>query len=277
MRYFTLFFFIFFLTGLIGCGGDANDENLEEATTVVTERMNYTVADKTFEGYMAWDTAIQEKRPGILIVHEWWGQNDYTERRARMLAELGYTAFSLDMFGAEKETTHPNEAMEFVQEVYSKTDAARSRFTKALEILQSHPTVHADDIGAIGYCFGGGIVLQMAREGLPLDGVASFHGSLGTETPAQKEQLQGKVFVAHGAEDSFTSEDGVRVFKNEMDLGSIDYEFVTYPNAKHGFTNPAADSLGAKRGIDVAYNEEADKQSWEDMKAFFKEVFGEEE
>lgn len=254
-------------------GGSEDGEGASDTTQIKTDAFTYSVDTMEFQGYMAWDAAIEGKRPGILVVHEWWGHNEYARKRAEMLAELGYTALALDMFGDGKTADHPKEAMGFVQEVMSGAGVATARFDKALEILRQHPTVNPDNLGAIGYCFGGSIVLNMARMGKELDGVVSFHGGLSSLTPAKPGEVDARVLVLHGADDSMNPDSVVNAFKAEMESANVNYEFIAYKGAKHSFTNPHADSMGRALGMDIAYDAESDKKSWEEMKEFFNEVF----
>jgi dienelactone hydrolase len=241
---------------------------------IKTEPVDYSSGGVTMKGYIAYDDVKQGKRPGVLVVHEWWGHNEYVRKRARMLAELGYTALAVDMFGEGKQTTHPAEAGKFTQEVLSNMETAKARFLAALEKLKAHKTVDAQRIAAIGYCFGGGLVLEMARAGLDLDGVVSFHGSLDTKNPATPGAVKAKVLVAHGAADEFVKPEVIKQFEQEMKNAKVDYRLIVYPNSKHSFTNPEADATAKRANIPVGYNAEADRKSWEDMKKFFKEIFG---
>ena len=245
--------------------------NAEAAIKV--EPVEYTAGNITMKGHIAYDDAKQGKRPGVLVVHEWWGVNDYAIKRARMLAELGYTGMAIDMFGGGRNTTHPADAQKFTEEVISNAESAKDRFVSALEILKKHKTVDPDRIAAIGYCFGGAVVLEMARQGIDLDGVVSFHGSLGTKSPAKPGVVKAKVLVLHGAADEFVSPQELSGFEQEMKGAGVDYKLLTYPGAKHSFTNPAADEIGKHSKMPLAYHAEADKKSWEDMKAFLKQIF----
>jgi len=242
---------------------------------VVGEPVSYTAGgDTVFKGYLAYDDNIAGKRPGILVVHEWWGQNEYARQRARMLAELGYTALAVDMYGEGRVAEHPGDAAKFAEEVRKNMPQATKRFKAAMHVLQDHPTVDPDHIAAIGYCFGGGIVLEMAREGLDLDAVVSFHGSLATEHPAEPGKVKARILVCNGEADKLTTPEQITAFKKEMQYADVDYKFISYPNAKHSFTNPAADIYAKKFKMDViGYNPEADHKSWEDMKVFLKETF----
>lgn len=241
------------------------------------ETVEYTYEGTTLKGYLAYDDSIKGKRPGVLVVHEWWGLNDYAKKRADMLAGLGYTALALDMFGNGKTADHPSDAQKFTSETMSNMAVAEGRFDAALDFLKKQPTVDPDEIAAIGYCFGGGIVLHMARTGADLDGVASFHGSLGTQQKAAPGTIKAKILVMTGGADTYIPSEQVEEFKKEMDAAGADYEVIVYPGATHSFTNPAADELGKKFDLPITYNAEADKQSWAEMEEFLKEVFNQEQ
>ncbi len=238
-----------------------------------TEELSYQVGDTKLKGSLSWDANIKGPRPGILVVHEWWGLNDYVRKRARMLAESGYTALALDMYGDGKEAKHPDDAMKFMQAAISDRDVAKQRFLAAYDLLAAQPSTSPTQISAIGYCFGGGVVLEMARQGVDLDGVVSFHGSLGTPSPAKKGQVKGKVLVLHGADDGLVPPEQVAAFKKEMDAAEVDYEFIAYPGAKHAFTNPAATDNGKKFGMPLAYNADADAKSWAEMSALLEDLY----
>ncbi|MBK5004625.1 dienelactone hydrolase family protein [Pseudomonas sp. S32] len=225
-------------------------------------------------GYYAYDDAVTGKRPGIVVVHEWWGLNDYAKRRARDLAALGYNALAIDMYGDGKHTEHPQDAQAFMAEAMKDPAAAAGRFDAGLELLKMQPNTNKHELGAVGYCFGGKVVLDAARRGEKLDGVVSFHGALVTDTPAKPGVVRAAILVEHGGADSMVTPQQVDAFKAEMDAAKVDYTFVTLEGAKHGFTNPDADRLshGGHGGPDIGYNKEADERSWADMQAFFKKV-----
>lgn len=240
---------------------------------LVTKDINYSVDGVLMKGYLAYDDSTKGKRPGVLVVHEWWGHNDYARNRARMLAKLGYTAFSLDMYGNGKLADHPKDAGKFSGAIKKDMPLATRRFKAALAELKSHKTTDKNNIAAIGYCFGGGIVLEMARRGIDLKGVVSFHGSLTTSEPAKRGKVKAKVLVLNGQADPFVKPAQINAFKQEMKSAGVDFKFVNYPGAKHAFTNPEADKLGKKFGIPLAYHQQADKKSWQAMQKMFKDIF----
>ncbi len=270
---------LFIMVTLISCGG--NQKPSEETTAdpeksspqLVGKEIEYATDTITMKGYLAYDASQQGARPGVLVVHEWWGHNAYARRRADMLAEMGYTALAVDMYGGGKTADHPDDAGKFSQEVFENIESGMARFNAALELIKNHPSTDPNKIAAIGYCFGGGVVLHMARSGADLDGVVSFHGSLGTESPAQEGDVVAAVLVCHGAEDPFVQPEQVEGLKAEMEAAKVDFTFIAYPGAKHSFTNPDADVFGEKFELPLAYNEAADSQSWQDMQEFFIRVF----
>jgi dienelactone hydrolase len=243
---------------------------------VVTEELNYRHGDIEMRGMLAYDDASQEARPGILVVHEWWGQNEYPRERARRLAALGYTALAVDMYGDGRTAAHPDDAGKFARAVGGNLPLARARFEAALAALREQPTVADDKIAAIGYCFGGGVVINMARLGTDIDGVVSYHGSLTTSDPAGPGDIKTRLLVFNGADDPMVTAEQIEAFRNEMDAAGADYQFIDYPGALHGFTNPDADEKGEKFGLPLAYDPEADRDSWERTQAFFDQIFAEE-
>ena len=242
--------------------------------TTQEKTVDYRAGDTHLKGFLVWDDAKGAKQPGVLVVHEWWGLNDYARRRARMLAELGYTALAVDMYGDGKSTEHPQDASVFMKNVLDRAGLAKERFLAAKSLLEQQPGVDAKKIAAIGYCFGGSTVLNMARQGVELSAVASFHGNLVTETPAQPGAVKAHVLVLNGAEDSFVTKESITAFEQEMTAAKARFSFVNYPGAKHGFTNPDADRLGKANNMPIAYQAEADQKSWEAMLVLFREVFG---
>ncbi len=240
---------------------------------IVGKEVQYTADTVTMKGYLAYDDKLSDKRPGVLIVHEWWGNNEYTRKRAEMLAGLGYVALAVDMYGNGKQTSHPDDAEKFASEVMSSMPLMKARFLAAMNFLKMDRHVDPEQIAAIGYCFGGGIALTMMRDGADLKGVVSFHGSLASRSVAEKGKVRAKVLVCNGADDKFTTSDAIKKFKDEMTAAGIDFKFINYPGAIHGFTNPASTELGKKFNIAIAYNENADKKSWAEMEKFLRKVF----
>ena len=246
---------------------------VQVSAAVRGQEVDYSADGVKLKGYIAYDDSIKGKRPGVLVVHEWWGQNEYPRKRARMLAKLGYTAMALDMYGDGKVASHPKDAGKFAGMIRSNMPLAKSRFLAALAILKKNKMTDPNKIAAIGYCFGGGVVLAMARQGVDLDGVVSFHGSLKTTQPAKPGEVKAKVLVCNGEDDPFTKPEDIVAFKSEMKSAGVDMRFVDYPGAKHAFTNPDATALGKKFNLPLAYNAQADKQSWLEMQSFFKKIF----
>jgi dienelactone hydrolase len=265
---------IVFALLVVGCSKKKAAEPQPPAVpNIQSEEVTYTAGDTTLVGYMAWDANEEGPRPGVLVVHQWWGHSDYVRRRARMLAELGYTALALDMYGEGRHADHPEDAMKFMNESMANIDVAKGRFMAAYELLKQHGTTNPNDIAAIGYCFGGAVVLHMARFGTDLDGVVSFHGNLATEAPAQKGAVKGKLLVLHGAEDPLVPPEQVTAFKKEMEVAEVDYVFIEYPGAKHAFTDQAATEKGKKHKMPLEYDAKADEQSWAEMSKFLEALF----
>ena len=234
-----------------------------------TETVTYKVGDTTLKGYLAYDDATSAKRPGVLSVHEWWGLNDYARKRADMLAKAGYVAFAADMFGDGKTTTHPQVAGEFATAATKDPAAATARFAAALDQLIANSRTDSSKTAAVGYCFGGRVVLGAALGGTELDGVVSFHGSL-PQTPVPAGAVKAKVLVLHGAADGFIPGDQIVTFQRILADAKADWQFVSYGGAKHGFSNPDAASFGVEG---LVYDAAADKRSWQAMMDFFGEIF----
>lgn len=239
---------------------------------VVGKDVEYKSNGTTLKGYLAYDDSVKGERPGILVVHEWWGHNDYARKRADMLAGLGYTAFAVDMYGDGQQADHPDKAGELATGVLSNMDEAEKRFQAALTFLEEQKTVDPEHIAAIGYCFGGAVVLNMAMRGVDLDGVASFHGILPGSGPENKDP-KPKAIIFHGGADPFVPDEQMDAFKKAMANANVDYDIVVYPGVKHSFTNPGADEKGKKFELPLEYNEKADKDSWEKFQAFLKTIF----
>ena len=235
-----------------------------------TEVIEYKHGDVVLEGYLAYDDAVKGKRPGIIVVHEWWGLNPYARMRTEQLAKLGYIAFAIDMYGKGVRAKDPAEAGSLSGIYRGNRPLMRSRANAGLEVLRNHPLANVNRIAAIGYCFGGTVVLEMARSGAELVGVVSFHGGLNTPSPGDAKNIKGKVLVLHGADDPAVPPDQVIAFQDELRKAGVDWQMVSYGGAVHSFTNPEAGN-DPSRG--AAYNEKADKRSWEAMKTFFGEIF----
>ena len=243
------------------------------AAEIETREVEYPAGDVTARGFLA-TPKEQGPHPGVLVVHEWWGSNDYTRKRARMLAEMGYTALAVDMYGDGQTAEHPRDAGGFAAAVMNNQKKMQERFQGAMTFLQKQEEADAERIAAIGYCFGGNVVLQMARNGLEgLDGVASFHGALNLRAPGTPQKPTAKVLVCNGKDDPFIKKEQIAAFKELMKASGIDYKFINYEGAVHGFTNPGATKYGEKFGLPLAYHEAADKGSWEELTGFLQTLF----
>ena len=252
------------LLGLLACG--------TVHAEIQTRQISYQADGATMSGYLAWDDALEGKRPGVLVVHEWWGHNDYAQRRARDLAKLGYVGFALDMYGDGKLAEHPDDAGKFMQAVVSNFAGMKARFEAAQQQLLKQDSVDPDRVAAIGYCFGGGVVLNMARAGAPLKGVVSFHGSLGP-VGGPAESVKVPILAMNGAADPFVKPEAIEAFRKEMDAAGADYTFVNFPDVMHSFTNPGATAVGEKFGLPLKYDADADAASWKAMQEFLDRVF----
>ena len=239
---------------------------------IVNREFTYTNDSINMKGYLAYDENSTDKRPGILVVHEWWGHNNYSRKRADMLAELGYTAMALDMYGDGKVASHPKDAGKFSGMVMSNMPRAKSRFIAALDELKKHPSVDSEKIAAIGYCFGGSVVLTMANAGLELDAVAAFHSGVGLPI-MPNEDLKARVLVCNGADDPFVAPESVTAFKTQMDSLGADYKYIAYEGAKHSFTSKEANANGEKFNLPLEYNEKADKASWKELTILLESTF----
>ena len=245
----------------------------ETGNTIHTEEVTYQIGGQSFTGFYAYDSAVKEKHPGVIVVHEWWGHNQHARNRAIMLAEAGYPAFALDMYGSGKLAAHPGDAETFMNEAMASAEIIPQRFDKAMEWLKHQPQVDADKLAAIGYCFGGAVVLNMARAGKDLDAVASFHGVLAPKVQAVPGQVKTKVAVFNGADDPFVPPEQVAAFEKEMQEAGIDYTLKNYPGVIHSFTNPEANANGEAFQMPLKYDEAADRDSWQGMLDLFNEAF----
>lgn len=237
------------------------------------KEVEYKDGGVVMKGYLAYDGNLKGARPGVLVVHEWWGHNDYARKRARMLAALGYVALAVDMYGEGKQAAHPEDAGKFSSELMKNFDTGKSRFLAAMEFLQQQPQTDPGRIAAIGYCFGGGIVLNMARQGADLRGAASFHGSLQAVRPATPGSVKAKILVLHGGDDKMITAGQIDAFKKEMKDAGAAFTFISYPGVLHSFTNPDADMYAKKFNLPLKYDADADKKSWKELKKFLKAIF----
>ena len=245
----------------------------KNATSLKEETVSYTSEGITMKGFVVYDDNIKGKRPAVLVVHEWWGLNDYARMRARKLAEMGYMAMAVDMFGDGKVASNPTEAQEMTKPFYGNSQLSKTRFEAAFNKIKEFSQTDANKVMAIGYCFGGSVVLNAAKLGMDLKGVVSFHGGL-AGVPAKKDILKAKILVCHGGADKFISEQDIKTFKHQMDSIGADYSFKVYANATHAFTNPESTATGKKFNMPIEYNADADRDSWNDMKTFFSKVLG---
>jgi dienelactone hydrolase len=238
---------------------------------IVTQAVPYHHESVTLEGYLAYDDSIKGKQPGVLVVHEWWGLNDYARKRAEQLAGMGYVAFALDMYGKGKVTTHPQEAGEWSNQIAGNVELWGQRALAGLKVLEKDSRVDPNRIAAIGYCFGGATVQQLAFLGAPLKGVVSFHGSPLAPTEEQAKKVKAKILICHGAADPMVTPEAIQKYVAAMEKSGLDWQMIIFGGAKHSFTNPDADKMGMDA---LKYSKSADKRSWTYMKDFFKEIFG---
>ena len=250
------------VTALIATAADAK---------VVTKTVPYTYEGKTLQGYLAYDDAKKGPRPGVLVIHEWWGLNDYTRSRTRQLAEMGYVAFAADMYGDGKTTRDPKEAQAWSSAAGSQPEQL-ARLSKAgLDVLRKQSQVDDDKLAAIGFCFGGTTVLQLAYAGVPLKAAVTFYGGLVVPDEKQSMKIRAPILILHGAEDTFIKPETIDGLRKALDAVKVDWYMVTYANAVHAFTNPEADSFKIPG---IGYNEKAARRSWNEMQYFFTEKFG---
>ena len=262
------------------CNSSTDESSTNQSSTTQTEMktpkikeetVTYSIDSLNMNNYLAFDENVEGKRPGVLVIHEWWGLNDYTKRRAKMLAELGYVAMAVDMYGNGRIGTDPGAAQNLAMPYYQHPDMAKKIFDRAVEELKKNPNVDQTKMAGIGYCFGGGMLLNFVRMGEPLNGIVSFHGSL-LGTPANKDLTKAEILICHGEADSFVNAE-VAPFKKQMDSIGKSYTFKSYPGATHAFTNPDATETGKKFKMPIEYNAAADTASWNDMKDFFGRLF----
>ena len=240
-------------------------------TSIKEEPVTYAANGTKLKGYVAYDEKKEGERPIVLVVPEWWGLTEYPRMRAKMLAEMGYLAMAVDMYGDGKIAENPTDAQTFATPFYTNPPLGKERLDAALTKAKTLPQADTSQAVAIGYCFGGSMVLNYAKLGAPVVGVVSFHGGLQTVPPQKGTKAQ--FLICHGEADSFVPQPQVDAFKKSMDSAGVAYTFKTYANATHAFTNPAATETGKKFTMPISYNGAADTASWNDMKAFFAKIF----
>lgn len=242
----------------------------ERTPDIQTREVTYQQGETALHGYVAWDGAREGRRPGVLLVHEWWGHNEHARAQARRLAEAGYVGFALDMYGEGRTAAHPADAEALMMGVVSDLDLLTARFNAGLEQLRQDAHVDPDRIAAIGYCFGGTVVLGMARAGADLDAVVSFHGGLAVPVPVDSGAVRARVLVLTGADDPMVPAAQVAAFTEEMRVAGARIEVVSYPGVRHSFTNPDAAATGMEA---LAYDAEADRESWAAMLRLLEEMW----
>ena len=245
--------------------------SLSAQAAVQTKMVIYKHGDLECRGFLAWDDAVQGTRPGVLVVHEWWGLDEYARQRATQLAKLGYVAFAADMYGEGKTADHPDNARQMATTVRMNVENWRKRATVALDVLKSQPQCDSSKLAAIGYCFGGSTAIQLAYAGTDLKAVASFHGALPTATEAEAKATKARILVCNGGADTFIPEAAIKSFRESLDKSGAKYDFVSYPGAVHSFTVPGAD---ARNIPGMKYDKQADEDSWKLMTKLFAEQFG---
>lgn len=270
MKNIKIITFSFFLLSLLACKKNKDHEE-EIPKSIVEENITYNLGGFQMHGFLAYDKANTKPRPAVIIIHEWWGLNNYVKNRAKQLADLGYVALAIDMYGNGKVVTHPDSAQALADPLYADSMLSKNRFDAALAKIKTYAIVDPTKIAAMGYCFGGAMSLNMARMGAPLKGVISFHGNL-IGVPLKKDLLQADILVCHGAADEYVNAE-VAPFKKEMDDAGVQYTFKSYPNAIHSFTNPEATVIGKQFNMEIAYNAAADAAAFEDMKYFLTKIF----
>ncbi len=260
-------YLIILIVAIISFGFKEKDKK----SMIKEENITYSIDNKEFKGFISYNQSIKGKRPAVLIVHEWWGLTDYTKTRAIQLAKLGYIAFAVDMFGEGKIAANPTEAQALTAPFYADPQLAKAQLDAAIAKIKEYKQTDTTTIFAIGYCFGGSMVLNSAKLGIDLKGVVSFHGGL-KGVPADKELLKAKILVCHGGNDKFISEEDISIFRHQLDSIGADYKFIVYPNATHAYSNPASTAAGKRFNMPIEYNKPADLNSWNDMKLFFESL-----
>ena len=270
-------------TGIIfsSCGGGSSNTSSTSDTATTTgdpatatikeENIDITADTATMKSFVAYSD-VQGKKPIVLVVPEWWGVNDFTRSKAKQLAQEGYFALVVDMYGNGRTADNPDAAMGLAGGFYKNPQLSTGRLLAALDKAKSYPQADSSKTAAIGFCFGGSMVLNAAKLGAPLDGVVSFHGGLQGVPPA-KNTVASKILVLNGAADPYVPAQDIANFKKQLDSAGVPYTFKDYPGALHAFTNPQADEFAKKFKMEVGYNADADRNSWNDMKSFFADLW----
>ena len=263
---------ILMLFAFSACNNEPEKTTETKEPKLKEENITFSVDSVTMNGFVVYDENKEGMRPAVLVVPEWWGLNDYTKMRATELAKLGYIAIAIDVYGNGKTADNPDSAGKYSMPFYQNPQMTKARIEAAIAKIKTYSQTDSNNVAAVGYCFGGGMLLNVARLGTNLKGIVSFHGSL-IGTPADKSLLKSKILVCHGEVDPFVPEEDVVLFKKQMDSIGAAYSFKEYAGAMHAFTNPNATALGRKFKIPIKYNAAADTASWKDMKEFFTELF----
>ncbi|MFZ9387973.1 MAG: dienelactone hydrolase family protein [Chitinophagaceae bacterium] len=271
IRYSFMLSAVALASALVSCKSGTKKETTSAEPSIKEEIVSYDTDSIKLTNYVYYDENLKGPRPAILVIHEWWGLNDYARMRARKLAELGYIAMAVDMYGNGQTADNPARAQELSTPFYMNPQLAKTRVDMALENLKKNPHADGTRTAIIGYCFGGAVALGTARLGSDFKAAVSFHGNLNV-VPANKDLLKAEVLVCHGAADPFVPPAEVEQFKKQMDSIGARYTFKAYEGAVHAFSNPAATALGEKFNIPIKYDAAADTASWNDMKTFFKQV-----
>lgn len=259
---------------LTACIGNSPQKSASAPFVIESKEVSYSSGQTALTGHLSYPLGQEKKLPAIMVVHEWYGLNNYAKKRAEELAKLGHVTLAIDMYGKGKNTGHPAQAKEFMMAALADKKEGQARFMAAVKFLQELPQVDAQQMASVGYCFGGGVNMFMARQGVPLKGIAIFHGSLATpENKMQKGVFNGKIFVATGGADPMVPADQVAQFAQEMQLAEVEYQLAVFPGALHAFTNPAATKMGQQYSLPLAYDSAADQASWKMLGLWLKDLF----
>lgn len=245
---------------------------MSSSANINTKVVEYEQGGIPLQGYFAYDKSVSGARPAVLVFPEWWGVNDYIKQRTRMLAELGYAVLAVDMFGGGRLAADADEAVSMMNSILNDMETGTARIHAAYQCLQHQSQVDPSRIAAVGYCFGGAMALHAARIGMALRGVASFHGALGSFHKPAPGEVNARLLVCHGMEDAMVTDQDVAAFKQEMTDAGVDFKFIAYEGAQHGFTSPEASDNAKKYGLPIGYNAEADTGSWQEMREFLNKV-----